>query len=395
MISTSKTINNKSISKEIINILLFLTIIMDFSYPFNFNGVFFIIAFFIILFFYIELNLNNFYLKKYLLPVFFLMLFVNNSIDSIPYIFVILYAYLLRNVNIKKMICFCIFFRLLFICITLFLLYNEYVSDLLTDVNWKNISIIYNLNISKIHTLGFSKNPNTTSLNFFSLIILLYILAKLSNNLYISIIINTFNFFLIVIIYIFTGSRTFFYSEILLYLISLIVYRKKNIFATMSLLIPVIGFIFTLILTMYFGNNTFINILLAGRPRLFNLAFNSITPIKLLIGSDYKGITIDSSYMKIFFQTGIIGTAYFLYIYIVFLKHILSDTKIWEKYYLYIPVIAAISCAGIFESILVSIKDIIILFYILVFSVYNYKPIKIKIPEYVSSENIIINYNVI
>ena len=353
-----------------INLLLLPVILMDFSHVFGFSGIFVFIAIIIIVFFFLLLFQNNFRLKYYVLPILLMIPFVYNNINSLPYIFVLLCAYVFCNTKIKYLVYLSIFFRAIFIIITLYLLASGYISNEMTSGDWKRDAYL--------NTLGFSKNPNTTSLYFFSLIIFVYVLARLVKNNILRLLIDAFNIFLIIIIYNYTGSRTFFYAEIILYLTGLFVQKDKNIFLSIGLLTPLILFFFSIVITIFLSDNMFFNLALSGRPMFYGRAFDLLTPTKLFFGFDVGDIIIDSSYMKIFFHTGLLGSLFFIYIYKKFAERMLMEKEIWNKYSFFIPVIVAMAFAGFAESILAAVKDITLLFFIIVFSVYKSAKQEIK-----------------
>jgi len=335
---------------------------MDFSYPFGIDKVFVLIACIIIIFFLVTLMQKNLRFKIFILPVFLMMLLAFGNMDASPYMFVLLCAYMFHNSTIKKWICFSVILRSVFVLITLYLLQKGYVSDTVTSGIWKNTA--------NLHTLGFSGNPNTTSSYFFSFTIFLYIGTRLIKNKYIGFFLDILNICIFVSIYFYTRSRSFFIAGIILYLCGLFFRKKKNILVSIGIFTPLILFFLSFVIMLILSENKVLNLLLSFRPRLFNKAFMLLDPLKLFVGSK-TDVLIDNSYLKIFFNTGLIGSLFFIYIYVKFSKRMLLEDKFWNKNYFYMPAIISLASIGFTESILAAVKDITILFYIVIFSVYQ------------------------
>jgi hypothetical protein len=116
-------------------------------------------------------------------------------------------------------------------------------------------------------------------------------------------------------------------------------------------------------------SQTIVNYFVSGRLSFQNEMLFSLRPVNFLIGSlIVSDVIIDSSYINLFLCNGVIGIAFFLYLYLVFFKTITAFPSMWQKYYKYIPVVVTLSVAGLSESLIASFRDISIIYFIVLLS---------------------------
>lgn len=340
---------------------------MTFSIPFGFEGLFPFIAGLILLFFSGIFFLKFLSIKKYAVFILLLLFFATFlNLDASPYPLTLLCAFMFYNakINIKMLVWNVIILRTVFTVVVLLLLKEGYVSNI---IFWGDN-----------YTLGFSGNPNGTSSYFFSLTIFMYISVRLMKNKYMGFVVDIINISVLLVIFYYTGSRTFFFAGVVLYLSSLFIRPKRNIFASIGILTPFFLFALSFIM-LFFYDNLFLNVLFSGRPAFYREAFDLLRPLDLLTGNSHiiaatgDGVILDSAYLMILFLSGLPGVLFFLYLYTIFTKNMLSDIKIWKKYYLYVPVVIAIAFTGFTESTLTQLRDTTIIFYVIIMSVHHFK----------------------
>jgi hypothetical protein len=245
--------------------------------------------------------------------------------------------------------------------ISFYLLYIGYNVNTAIDGGWKGRQTLY--------ALGFAEdNPNYAARYFLSLIVFLYLFARFQKNRYNEIIVHIFNILLIITIYWYTGSRTPFFSEVLLYIFMCFIRRRKTRLANLILCVPLFCLITAFVMPLIFSK-TIVNYFLSGRLSYQNKMLFSLTPVNFLIGGPVmSGVIIDSSYINLFLCNGVIGVVFFLYLYLAFFKTITTFSSMWQKYYKYIPVLVTLSIASLSESLIAGFHDISIIYFIILLS---------------------------
>jgi hypothetical protein len=251
---------------------------------------------------------------------------------------ILLCCYLLINVKIEKIV----LFNLVVLIFLFMILFVGIETGYISDAVYNSSSKGYKAGMS---LWGFG-NPNYASGMFFQLVILLYYLGcryKIIPLHLLCIMISIF-------VFRYTGGRTYFYSEIVLF-VSGIFFCNRNFFErvrSLFLSIPFLAAIYVFILVVvasdynkYFWLDTF----LGGRLYYTKLYFEDFTVFNLLIGKQLsENITIDSFYIVISCITGVTTAIIFYFLFAKFVKN-----KEIRKGYIFSIVLSWLF-SGFFES---------------------------------------------
>jgi hypothetical protein len=125
----------------------------------------------------------------------------------------------------------------------------------------------------------------------------------------------------------------------------------------------------SLLLPILFHNNTFMYFLVSGRFFAAYKLFQEITPINLFIGRDLpETYPIDSGYIILLIQSGIIGVIFIIHVYTHFIELLQSHKSLYNKYRVYIPYIIVFFCMGLMEEVFIAVDLISFSFWLILIS---------------------------
>lgn len=189
-------------------------------------------------------------------------------------------------------------------------------------------------------------NPNTFALFVYSFIINLYLYKGIYHKTYLFII-----GVIAWMVFSYTGSRTFFISVVILLIFTFLgrIWKQYPLVSKFSLVIAPI-LIFSA--TFYFSQNYIffpeVNLLFTGRLNLYNSLLSSVSHLDYLIGTDLINTeTIDSSFLHLLFEGGVIPLSLFGLLYLNF---VCKSSK--KQLSAIVPFIASIFTVALTESIL-------------------------------------------
>ncbi len=204
-------------------------------------------------------------------------------------------------------------------------------------------------------SFGFN-HPNVAAMYYFCFMINLLLLLNFSKwkkviPLYLLVIIPLWVF-----IYKQTGSRSFLlslavlYASYFYYFLGIIINKKYLLVITRYVFVALL-LLFTL-LTVYFtlakDNFVILDQLLSGRLSLYNRFFSDLTFIDFIFGSDaYKDNVIDSSYVHLLFEAGILFFLLMAWFYILS-----AYRMVVEKAWVPVCVIISFLAYGLMETML-------------------------------------------
>ena len=243
--------------------------------------------------------------KHLALGLLFIVIVTLFHFSSYPILTIFLFVYLLKDMSLEKIVSIFFYPRLIMTLVVMCLYHLGFTNDVATTISYK-------LGGGTFHTMGISRNPNTTALYFLSTIMLTYLYGNISKKRY-------FYFLpLFVCIYIvkMTLSRTVLISTVALYLFDIIFRTRKNSFIIKSaLFLPFFYVIMTLLLATIFSDNSILNKLFSFRPKYWNDYLSQLVVREMFFGSvDSKGITIDSGFLQLFINGGICLFVPFLFL---------------------------------------------------------------------------------
>lgn len=112
--------------------------------------------------------------------------------------------------------------------------------------------------------------------------------------------------------------------------------------------LPLIFTALTLYFAIYAKDYPKINLLLSGRPSLYNSLLGDLTPLQYIMGTTaFDYIIIDSSYLHLLFEAGVFLFAYFIYLYFFAIRNIVK-----QQNSILIAVFVSFLAYGLMESLL-------------------------------------------
>ena len=297
--------------------------------------------------FFTDLFSNKFYMPKIGLLLFvFAPLYLYNNL-ALHCIFIILNIINLRKITLKQIVRYIFIIQIFFLFLSFAILFLGIVND-----------TIWRMPKGVGHTLGF-RNPNGTSsfltneLLIFSLFLLI---CKKINNLDFILIIPAY------IIYKVTCGRTYFIG-ILFYILFLILFRFKifyrhnyKLYSFAPLLLGALLIVGIKVYEQY----PIIDLLFSKRLSWSKAILDEFSLINYFIGTSYvpDGLTVDSSYLFIVCEAGIISVTLFMMLYTSFVRKTTSaDAKVFY------PFIFFILIAGVTEITFPTFSTINVIFY--------------------------------
>ena len=236
------------------------------------------------------------------------------SIKQANLLLIFLYLIAFKNINYDKFNKYAFFALLIPFIIIVLLSFTPFLKDYSkTQIRYGNLRVR--------HYLGYYF---TCALNYFMSIVFMYYLFKKEFKLFDYIVIMALNIFLLV----FTDTKSSFFCILLLLLINIFFTNVKNkkiykYFSFATLISFPIGALSTFVLTyMYRVNNRYavaLNSVLTGRLKLMSDGFDrwGITLFGQEIYNTIEYSYIDSSYLNIFFNYGLIALIAVVAFYVV------------------------------------------------------------------------------
>lgn len=269
----------------------------------------------------------------FLIPLFVIISVINRNALICVYVLTILYV--LKNYSLRFFACSNVIILFSIILLTYFLINIGVVT--VTEDSY--------LNLGRVRTrmdFGFG-NPNQFAIFCFSLLGNLFILLWRKHKLLFLLIFLASSFAVTE----YTDSRTFQLSSILLILLCIIQilgWDKSKPYQFMVSLIPILILLYSTILP-YNDTYGFFNALSSGRMGYYKSLLDEVTMKDMLIGtSNIQDIVIDSTYLHLVFEGGIIFFIIFysLYLYVVINRY--------SVIYPYLPIVVSILIYGAFET---------------------------------------------
>lgn len=263
---------------------------------------------------YISLLLSiNYKRFSYFLLAFFSVAVIAVLNPAFKNIFLIVTSlYILSSIEIRSFIKLNLFFQFsVFILASIFLSLGITKSELL-------VQLLFDSKERWDYGMG---NPNTFSLFIYSILINIYILYG-RKNVYIPFIILIISYYT----YSYAGSRTFLFSIIVLFFTNMLgrLFRRYiSAFKIILILIPILMFAIIVYCSSNVNEYEVLNLVMSGRLELYSDFINSLSIKDYLIGTPLVNEeTVDSSYLHIFFEGGMLFFCFFLYLYINMVKKI-------------------------------------------------------------------------
>lgn len=220
--------------------------------------------------------------------------------------------YILSEIDIRLFVKINLVFQIsVFILASIFLLLGVTKSELL-------VQLIFDSKERWDYGMG---NPNTFSLFIYSILINIYILYG-KKNIYIPLIILLVSYYT----YSYAGSRTFLFSIIVLLLTNMLgrLFRRYiSFFKIILILIPILMFAIIVYCASNVREYEVLNLVMSGRLELYSDFINSLSIKDYIIGTPkVNEDTVDSSFLHIFFEGGMLFFCVFLYLYVKMIKRI-------------------------------------------------------------------------
>lgn len=132
--------------------------------------------------------------------------------------------------------------------------------------------------------------------------------------------------------------------------------------------LPILFTLLSVYFAVFVADYPIVDILLSGRPNLYKILLDSLTPLQYLLGTNiFDYLVIDSSYMHLLFEAGVLLFIYFVWLYIKAMRNIVK-----QQNFIVIAVFVGFLAYGLMESLL--LYSVIIsnnLFWVLMYK-YNY-----------------------
>lgn len=208
--------------------------------------------------------------------------------------------------------------------------------------------IIYSIERGTRYTLGFT-NPNTASMILFDILLAGSIIIRNKKFLLISLI-------SVIIVYIYTDTRTLILGFLIFVLIFLIPDKKLKIFK--PIIVPIFAIGATISYLLILLHNTKLDAILNGRLSIMKnfIINNEIT----FFGLARKGLLIssDNTYLRILFEFGLIFFAIYLVLHFVLMLKLFKNHE-----YTLIKIVVSICIYDMFEQFSIAHGTIILIFF--------------------------------
>jgi len=292
-----------------------------------------------------DIRKNNHEINILLIWVFFLLPVIVLNKAELSFIDILLAVYLLRNIDIKSLFSFSVFCS--FIMIVLFLF---------CFLTGRKQNVYMRMPKGNAYTLGF-KNANQAS-NFFYMCLLPVVELFLISNK------KGTSFFLLPFFYLIfklTLGRTMFYSELIFFILIILLavpFIRKISFPFICIA-PLILYFILFYFSRFFEKYLLLDIIFTTRFSIYSEMLSSMSIKNCLYGIHIpEGQPMDSSFLTLLFDGGILPVFFFLYMYVQYISDSLKKTD-----FLFFPFILCVLAAGFSENIFSSFNIISILFF--------------------------------
>jgi hypothetical protein len=225
------------------------------------------------------------------------------------------------------------------------------------------------------HNLGFP-NSNGPSAIGMGLVLALYYFGVQFNSFLIYLLGIIFSVF----VFSFTGGRTYFFLEIILFITGLFAYSRKTIkalrFLGVSLFIIIIILLAVMIIIIkspqFEQIVVFINGIASWRLGYFTIALKEFSIMNLILGK--QGIVVDQAYLVLLTEGGILVIITLFYFYLKFIK-----IENIERCHKLVPIIIALLIGGFTEATFSYYSSTSLIFWLILYKA----PYKINMPKIV------------
>lgn len=334
MNSSIANIRKKYSLKNVEVVLLILVINLKLLFDVILHQEIFILNIMLYSLFLIMINYRRITWPFFIILFFIAISFINKSALVCVYVFTILYT--LKTTKIK-------FFALTNFIIMFFLLLI--IAYLIATKEIQVSTVAYtNLGDVRVRSdFGFG-NCNRFAIFCYGLIINLYLLMWKNYKIMYLMILSVVGY----LVSNYTDSRTFLLSCIVLLITSILQmlkWDKSTTYKYVILSLPFLLLIYTVVLPYYDTYGIF-NAISSGRTFLYKNLLDSVSLKEILIGTPLiNELTIDSTYLHLIFEGGILFLLTFLilYVYVLFKKY--------KLIYPYLPLVISILIYGAFETV--------------------------------------------
>lgn len=277
---------------------------------------------------------------KFVLPFIASIFFIGLNISFNSIVDFFLLAYIVPELNKRKIIQINALFSIIFIAVIYILLHLGLIKDLSYYVPKSD---------SYVHSFGF-KQANIFSLYVFALILSVYILYKRN------ILLDSFLLGISLIIYNYTGSRTCFIGVLVLLLVDILLLCKlKFLFNKFFLYtLPIILISGTFYFLYYYYNFPELDTFFSGRLSIMGSILNTISPFNWFIGFKIpEDMPSDSAYFTILRYGGIPLLLYYMYYYFKYIKSETSEKRL--------TVVISLLIAGMTEYTFIGLNTVSII----------------------------------
>ena len=287
-----------------------------------------------------QLNIRRISLVFIVIPVLALVATINShAFSSLYALFVV---YVLKRYKIQTIAQFNVIISSLFLCVMYFLIELGYVE----------IDSVSYLNLDRIRyrrDFGFG-NSNQFAIFIFSFLVNLWIAMRNKMRLlYFTVLVC-----MTVVISNYTDSRTYLLSSVCL-IIFLVIralrWDRCIAYKLFAVLLPLGALVFSLYIP-YHDDYGIFNALSSGRISYYKQLLDSASIFHYIVGTGtVHEITIDSTYLHLIFDAGVIVCVsfYALYYYVLFYKY--------QHLYYYMPIVLSILVYGTFESYFINVAN--------------------------------------
>ena len=256
--------------------------------------------------------------KIALLLLFFIPLYLFNNF-ALHCVFIILYIMNTRHLSLKKVVQMALAVNLIFLALSILMLLSGLVHN-----------EIWNMSKGAANTLGFT-NPNSTARSLITAILVFsFYLVLYKKSLFL-------NFLLLIpgyAIYRITFGRTYFIGLVIYYLFLLLfksrLFYKHNYW--LYKIAPLLLGSLLIIGIRIYEAFPLVDLFFSSRLSFSKAVLDEFSSINYILGSSFipEGLTIDSSYLYIFCEAGILSVLAFMLLYSLFVKKISpSEAKIF------------------------------------------------------------------
>ncbi len=252
---------------------------------------------------------------------------------------IVLAVYLIRNLP----------FQLFLNYISVVSIFNLFLFIFLYLIDFNENNLI-TMPKGDAYNLGFS-NTNSASAFLMTNLMVLVLWVYLKNKLF------TFFFIpLFYLIYVVTLSRTSFFAEIIFYISMIFSFLKFNFFLRF---LPVIIYILTFALIVFSRDYLWINELFTTRFFIYDEILSSMNFFNYFLGVKIpEDQPMDSSFLSLLFNGGIIYVLIFLILYEKFYRN-----SFQKRIYTYLPFVFFVLACGFSENIFSSFNFISLVFF--------------------------------